>query len=57
MGIFLQVTLPSVLQNLFTVLKLGATFATIAVLMAEMVSGTSGLGNLIRNYTGYIKLD
>ena len=53
---FLKVTLPFALPDVFTGLKLGAIFATIAAVTAEMVGGTSGLGNLIGTYTGYIQL-
>ncbi len=52
---FFNVTLPASLPNVFTGIKLGTIFSTIAAISTEFVGGKTGLGSRIVYYTSYIK--
>ncbi len=54
---FKKVIFPSALPSVFTGIKLGGIFATIAAIGAEFVGGNVGLGNRIVFYTSYIQTE
>ncbi len=54
---FFNVTFPSALPHVFTGLRLGAIFATIAALSTEFVGGNQGLGSKIVSYTSFIQTE
>ena len=56
---YMKIILPSIMPNIFTALMLGISGAWLSVIMAEMISGKSGLGYYTwKNYTllGYEKV-
>lgn len=54
---FFRAVLPSALSDVFTGIKLGGVFGTIAAVTAEFVGGNTGLGSQIIKYTQYIKTE
>jgi len=54
---FIKIIFPNALSNVFTGIKLGAIFATIAAISAEFCGSNSGLGNRVQYYAKYIDTD
>ncbi|MGM8212236.1 ABC transporter permease [Virgibacillus sp. W0430] len=54
---FFRAVFPSALSEVFTGIKLGGIFGTIAAVTAEFVGGNTGLGSQIIKYTQYIKTE
>jgi len=52
---FFKIRLPQSLPSIFTGLKVGATMATTAAVVAEFVGSDGGLGYLILEYNGFIE--
>jgi len=54
---FLKVIFPNALPQVFTGIKLGGIFATIAAVSAEFAGARDGLGNRIIYYSGFVETE